>query len=84
MSYWEKYFPSVWLQSAWCSATVLPEESGTGCSAQVCEWDVCPTDSEPWRERREFSESEAKYEIVNCPLFHPTIGMEMAHVSQGG
>lgn len=40
--------------------------------------------SEALGERRELGESDARYETPNCPLFHPTIGMEMAHAYQGG
>lgn len=43
-----------------------------------------PAHSEARGEKREFGESDARYKTLNCPLFHPTIGMEMAHACQGG
>lgn len=65
-------------------------KSGSGCSAQVNGgWDrhtqrLGPAHSEARGEKRELGESDARYETLNCPLFHPTIGMEMAHACQGG
>lgn len=72
------------LLSACCSATLLSGgESGSGCSAQVDEsWDLLSTLM--LGGKRELRESVARYEMLNCPLFHPTVGMEMAHVCQGG
>lgn len=81
----KKYFPSAPLSLLQCDYPV----KGTGCgySAQVDTGagTCCPIDSKArkWK-RRELRESVARYEILNCPLFHPTVGMEMAHACQGG
>lgn len=72
-----KYLPPARLHFSCCSATVLPGEkrlwmlcAGTGAANGVR--------LRGWTERRELRESEARYEILNCPL----IGMEMAHDCQ--
>lgn len=69
--------------SACCSATVLSREKRLWMLCAGKRW-LGPAHSEARGEKRELGESDARYETLNCPLFHPTIGMEMAHACQGG
>lgn len=57
------------------------------CSALLCRYHCCPTDSESSQrgKRRELRESEGTYENPRTAhFFHPAAGMGMAHACQVG